>query len=268
MIIHFTASAGVHLKILLTSYTAWCTLKQDLQSGHSVHAASPRAHKCHCSRVTTSTAWPSNVTVLSMRVATGAMATWTGRLPWARLVTTVWYMLTGIWTKPAEWFDTYYAFKFHLSDLFWALKCEKCGDDCQRTSSDRHFNGSPFAGVSYSRGTGGVSLIYVVVWQEVTTLRRGQFWTMVRLNVSRLASLMAQSAPLPVGITGVCLRPTLQAVNVKRFTAADVHGELGPTSIHLFESSENRRSSNVGPLMTDLWQGWVFPNTRDCAASD
>lgn len=61
---------------------------------------------------------------------------------------------------------------------------------------------------------------------------------MVRLNVSRLASLMAQSAPLPVGITGVCLRPTLQAVNVKRFTAADVHGKLGPTSIHLFESSE------------------------------
>lgn len=124
MIIHFTASAGVHLKILLTSYTAWCTLKQDLQSGHSVHAASPRAHKCHCSRVTTSTAWPSNVTVLSMRVATGAMATWTGRLPWARLVTTVWYMLTGIWTKPAEWFDTYYAFKFHLSTCFepWNVK--------------------------------------------------------------------------------------------------------------------------------------------------
>ena len=57
---------------------------------------------CHCSRVTTSTAWPSSVTVLSTRVATGAMATCTGRLPWARLVTTVWYILTGIWTKPGE----------------------------------------------------------------------------------------------------------------------------------------------------------------------
>lgn len=55
---------------------------------------------CHCSRVTTSTACPSKVIVLSMRVVIGAMATWTGRLPWARLVTTVWYMLTGIWTRP------------------------------------------------------------------------------------------------------------------------------------------------------------------------
>lgn len=35
-----------------------------------------------------------------MRVVTGAMATWTGRFPWAKLVTTVWYMLTGIWTRP------------------------------------------------------------------------------------------------------------------------------------------------------------------------
>lgn len=61
---------------------------------------------------------------------------------------------------------------------------------------------------------------------------------MVRLKVSQLASLMAQSVSLPVGITGVCLRPTLQAVNVKRFTAADVHGKFGPTFIHLFESSE------------------------------
>lgn len=58
---------------------------------------------CHCSNVTTSTAWPSMVTVLSdIRVVTGAMATCTGPLPWARLVTTVWYMLTGIWTSPGE----------------------------------------------------------------------------------------------------------------------------------------------------------------------
>lgn len=43
------------------------------------------------------------VTVLSdIRVVTGAMATCTGPLPWARLVTTVWYMLTGIWTSPGE----------------------------------------------------------------------------------------------------------------------------------------------------------------------
>ena len=56
---------------------------------------------CHCSKVTTSTACPSSVTVFSMRVATGAMATCMGRFPWARLVTTVWYMLTGIWTRPA-----------------------------------------------------------------------------------------------------------------------------------------------------------------------
>lgn len=61
---------------------------------------------------------------------------------------------------------------------------------------------------------------------------------MVRLNVSQLASLMAQSASLPVGITGVCLRPTLQAVNVKRFRAAEVLAKFDPTSIHLFESSE------------------------------
>ncbi len=59
-----------------------------------------RGRVCHCSRVTTSTACPSSVTVLSMRVAMGAMATWTGRFPWAKLVTTVWYMLTGIWTRP------------------------------------------------------------------------------------------------------------------------------------------------------------------------
>lgn len=58
---------------------------------------------CHCSNVTTSTAWPSMVTALSdILVVTGAMATCTGPLPWARLVTTVWYMLTGIWTRPAE----------------------------------------------------------------------------------------------------------------------------------------------------------------------
>lgn len=58
---------------------------------------------CHCSNVTTSTAWPSIVTVLSdILVVTGAMATCTGPLPWARLVTTVWYMLTGIWTSPGE----------------------------------------------------------------------------------------------------------------------------------------------------------------------
>ena len=58
---------------------------------------------CHCSNVTTSTAWPSMVTVLSdILVVTGAMATCTGPLPWARLVTTVWYMLTGIWTSPGE----------------------------------------------------------------------------------------------------------------------------------------------------------------------
>ena len=43
------------------------------------------------------------VTALSdILVVTGAMATCTGPLPWARLVTTVWYMLTGIWTRPAE----------------------------------------------------------------------------------------------------------------------------------------------------------------------
>lgn len=43
------------------------------------------------------------VTVLSdILVVTGAMATCTGPLPWARLVTTVWYMLTGIWTSPGE----------------------------------------------------------------------------------------------------------------------------------------------------------------------
>lgn len=58
---------------------------------------------CHCSNVTTSTAWPSMVTALSdILVVTGAMATCTGPLPWARLVTTVWYMLTGIWTSPGE----------------------------------------------------------------------------------------------------------------------------------------------------------------------
>lgn len=34
-----------------------------------------RGRVCHCSRVTTSTACPSSVTVLSMRVAMGAMAT-------------------------------------------------------------------------------------------------------------------------------------------------------------------------------------------------
>lgn len=59
--------------------------------------------ECHCSSVTTSTAWPSTVTALSdILVATGAMATCTGPFPWARLVTTVWYMLTGIWTSPGE----------------------------------------------------------------------------------------------------------------------------------------------------------------------
>lgn len=43
------------------------------------------------------------VTALSdILVVTGAMATCTGPLPWARLVTTVWYMLTGIWTRPGE----------------------------------------------------------------------------------------------------------------------------------------------------------------------
>lgn len=36
----------------------------------------------------------------------------------------------------------------------------------------------------------------------------------------QLASLMAQSASLPVGITGLCPCPTPQAVNVNRFTAA------------------------------------------------
>lgn len=45
------------------------------------HSAASGVTVCHCSRVTTSTAWPSSVTVFSMRVATGAMATWTGRLP-------------------------------------------------------------------------------------------------------------------------------------------------------------------------------------------
>lgn len=34
-----------------------------------------RGRVCHCSRVTTSTACPSSVIVLSMRVVTGAMAT-------------------------------------------------------------------------------------------------------------------------------------------------------------------------------------------------
>ena len=43
------------------------------------------------------------VTALSaILVVTGAIATCTGPLPWARLVTTVWYMLTGIWTRPEE----------------------------------------------------------------------------------------------------------------------------------------------------------------------
>lgn len=36
---------------------------------------SSRGRVCHCSRVTTSTACPSSVTVLSMRVVMGAMAT-------------------------------------------------------------------------------------------------------------------------------------------------------------------------------------------------
>lgn len=97
-------------KKILTSYTAWCPITRSPEWPSSACCLF-RGHKCHCSRVTTSTAWPSNVTVLSMRVATGAMATWTGRLPWARLVTTVWYMLTGIWTRPAERFDTNFAFE-------------------------------------------------------------------------------------------------------------------------------------------------------------
>lgn len=75
---------------------------QAIKSSDQRHSAPSGVTVCHCSRVTTSTAWPSSVTVFSMRVATGAMATWTGRLPWARLVTTVWYMLTGIWTRPWE----------------------------------------------------------------------------------------------------------------------------------------------------------------------
>lgn len=40
-----------------------------------------QAHNYHCSKVTTSTAWPSRVIVLSIRVATGAIATCTGRFP-------------------------------------------------------------------------------------------------------------------------------------------------------------------------------------------
>lgn len=39
----------------------------------------------------------------------------------------------------------------------------------------------------------------------------------------QLASLMAQCASLPVGITVLCLGPTLQAVSVNRFTAAGSH---------------------------------------------
>lgn len=71
-----------------------------LRSGHSVPSTLFQELRCHCSSVTTSTAWPSRVTVFSIRVATGAIATWTGRFPCVRLVTTVWYMLTGIWTRP------------------------------------------------------------------------------------------------------------------------------------------------------------------------
>lgn len=57
----------------------------------------------HCSKVTTSTACPSTVTVESDILAvTGAMATCTGPLPCVRLVTTVWYMLTGICTSPVR----------------------------------------------------------------------------------------------------------------------------------------------------------------------
>lgn len=39
----------------------------------------------------------------------------------------------------------------------------------------------------------------------------------------QLASLLAQRASLPVGITVLCLGPTLQAVSVNRFPAAGSH---------------------------------------------
>lgn len=111
-----TNAISLHSKhnALITHFPCRCTFKNIFDIVHSMMSRkteqinkSPRwpisafcSFQGHCSRVTTSTAWPSSVTVLSMRVATGAIATWTGRLPWARLVTTVWYMLTGIWTKP------------------------------------------------------------------------------------------------------------------------------------------------------------------------
>lgn len=101
---------------MMSCKTVWRT---NLQGGHSVPSAPSGGRKCHCSRVTTSTAWPSNVTVLSMRVATGAMATWTGRLPWARLVTTVWYMLTGIWTRPEEKMWTWFGFRHTAPAVFY-----------------------------------------------------------------------------------------------------------------------------------------------------
>lgn len=83
-----------------------------------------RGRVCHCSRVTTSTACPSRVIVLSIRVATGAIATWTGRLPWAKLVTTVWYMLTGIWTRPGA---KQRAVRFIYSDGYVSiLTCFTC----------------------------------------------------------------------------------------------------------------------------------------------
>lgn len=79
-----------------TSANVWKILKWTRKWCHGTAAR-------HCSSVTTSTAWPSMVTALSdILAATGAMATCTGPFPWARLVTTVWYMLTGIWTSPGE----------------------------------------------------------------------------------------------------------------------------------------------------------------------
>lgn len=107
--------------------------------------------------------------------------------------------------------------QFYLSDEF-LTRLKRVGQKKKKKKEPAPDTLMVLAGVSLSHGTWKSDLRSCLTGGGHVT--EGAVLNNGPIEGFQLASLMAQSASLPVGITGLRPRPTLQAVNVNRFTAA------------------------------------------------
>lgn len=137
-----------------------------------------------------------------------------------------------------------------------------------RAEVRQRFDGHLVAGVSFH-------VVLVVLWEAVRSTEmsdrrwprcRGQLWTMVRLNV-------LDSPPLWSSVC-LCLWGLLlwtSAPPCKLSVSTDSRPPAHSVVHAPYESPKwpvLKRRPLLRPLVSDLWQGQVFPAAGDCAAGD